>query len=137
MKASRFWAMSSIGLCIAAYMFYRAATMAHVRQVSYDTYISVTLTALAVILAAVAILVGAAAIWGYQQISAQAASQAEKAVGERMASLLGEANVKQMIVSHVEREAAQVYRDLQLTTPDISADIRPVADTYPERRDDQ
>jgi len=124
--------------CIAAAIlglgtvFYRVAVMAHTHVVSFDTYISIVLTALAVILAALAIFIGLAAIWGYQQISSQAELRAEKAVGEHVAKLFAENNVQEMIRARAEEQGDRVWQDMIAETPKANeADNRTVGDPYP------
>jgi H+/Cl- antiporter ClcA len=57
-------------------LFYHVATVAHDHQVTYDTYLSVTLTALAIILAVVGILIAILAFWGYNAIRQEARNSA-------------------------------------------------------------
>jgi|ERR1039458_3049100 hypothetical protein len=52
-------------LVALAWLLFRSATIPSVHQLSYDSYLSIMLTALGVMVATFAILVGLAAIWGY------------------------------------------------------------------------
>lgn len=132
MQQARFWVTSGIATAAIVLLFYKTAVSSHAHNISYDTYLSVTLTALGVILAALALFVGAAAIWGYQQISAQAERHAESAVEKRLATLLKESNVRQTILTHVRAEADEVYKDLQVTSLDTQLqEHKPVAAPYP------
>jgi predicted membrane protein len=82
----RFWLLVSVALTAFAALLYFTATMAHDHNVTFDTYMSVVLSALAIMLTALAIIVGIAAIWGYQQISERAEQRAQEAVESKVAS---------------------------------------------------
>jgi len=87
--------------------------------VSYDTYLSVTLTALAVFLAVVGILVGLLAVWGYKTICEEAgrvaSEKAEAAIaGYLSGQKIGE-QLKGLVLEHVQREGDRVYDDLSVT----------------------
>ncbi len=129
---SKIWLASVFSVLVLGTVFYQTAITAHTHAISFDTYISITLTAVAVILAALAIFIGLAAIWGYQQISSQAELRAEKAVSEKLAKLFDESNVKEMIRARAEEQGDRVWEDMIAETPKInSTDNRTVGDPYP------
>jgi hypothetical protein len=105
-------------------------------DISYDNYLVITLTALAVMLAILAIAISLAAIWGYQQIKVEAAQQADKAVASRVTELLDNLDLRGMIKAElnfrVAQEADTLYQDVTATIPEAERDTRPIADKYPK-----
>jgi hypothetical protein len=90
-----------------------------------ETFLTITLTALAVILAALGVIVALAAIVGYNQITAMAKATAEKVAGDKM-----EAKIKEMLPQHL----AGLIQGMSASTPDPGTNINPVADTLPDGR---
>jgi predicted membrane protein len=122
-------------LAISA-LFYRAFMATPQHDISYDNYLVITLTALAVMLAILAIAISLAAIWGYQQIKVEAAQQADKAVASRVTELLDNLDLRGMIKAElnfrVAQEADTLYQDVTATIPEAERDTRPIADKYPK-----
>jgi hypothetical protein len=133
--------VAAVAVIAIAAIFYRAFTATPQHEISYDNYLVITLTALGVMLAALAIAIGLAAVWGYQQIKIEAAQQAERAVALRVAELLENLNIRDMIKSElnirVSQEADTLYEDVTATRPEHEADSRPVGDVYPEEGEEQ
>ena len=89
-------------------LFYHVATVTHDHQVTYDTYLSITLTALAILLTVVGILIAVLAIWGYKAIReearAAASSAAETAINFHLNPEKIEATVRTMVQSGIKSQ---------------------------------
>jgi hypothetical protein len=107
---------------------------------SYEAFLTVVLTAVAVILAALAIIIAIAAVWGYQSIAGEATKRAESAAGKKLDEYFASEEIsvklKAAIESRLTLEADQLYQDLVLGGADVSArapeGTQPIADAYPE-----
>lgn len=95
---------------------------------SYETFLSITLTATTVVLAVLALLIALLALWGYKAIKEEARSIAEEAAKTKIAEYLDgeqiQSKLKQEISMRVTAEADQLFADMSLSF------------AYPERREE-
>lgn len=73
-----------LALIALAWVLFKAASIPSVHTISFDSYLSIMLTALGVMVATFAILVGLAAIWGYAGLKDYVREMAIKKVDEAM-----------------------------------------------------
>jgi hypothetical protein len=132
MLTMKFGAAILVGIALLFALLYFAASTAQNHQITFDTYISVMLTALGVMLAVLAIGTGIAAIWGYQQIKTAAETAAAIAVNERVNKLLELQDIHGMISAAVQKEGDRVFVDLNVTGADLAGDSEPIANSYPD-----
>jgi H+/Cl- antiporter ClcA len=117
--AIKFWSIIGVAGLLFSVLLYHVATVAHDHQVSYDTYLSITLTALAVLLAVVGVLVAVLAVWGYRTLCDEAgkvaSNKAETAIREYLSKENVGERVRALVLEHVKQEGDKVYNDLSLT----------------------
>jgi hypothetical protein len=111
---------------------------------SYETFISISLTAVTVVLAVLALLIGILALWGYRAIKDEARVIAEKASKDKIAELLdGESirdKLKEEVSARLTVESAQLFDDLRISLafpiqdpdlPGASHDGEKISEQYP------
>ena len=86
---------------------------------SYSEFLSITLTALAIILAALGILIGILALWGYQAIKTEARKAASKAVEDAIQKMISSEqirdHIKGVVLARTQEEGDKLFVDLKLT----------------------
>src|ERR1700676_11934 len=85
----------------------------------YSEFLSITLTALAVILAALGILIGILALWGYKAIKTEARKAASKAVQDAIQGMISSEqikdHIKDVVLQRTQEEGDKLFADFKLT----------------------
>lgn len=96
-----------------------AWTTSSTESLTYPEFISITLTALAVILATLGVIVAMLAGWGYRAIKTDSRNFASKAAREAVKEFFDDAHIsgqlEEMVKRRVSEEGDQLYQDLSLT----------------------
>lgn len=124
-----------IGLCVVGVAY------SPQHHLEYDQFLTIVLTAMAVMLAALAIIIGMAAIWGYSTITERAELAAQDAAKKKLDEMILNQNiegmVKQVVAVQVMTATDQLFQDLAATgivQGGTAAEVNPgaVAQPYPE-----
>jgi len=140
----RFWGIIAVALAVLAVLLYKAATAAHEVHLSYESYLSLVLTALGVMLGILAIVVGIAAIWGYRDIKDRVELTSKQAAETAIKNLIEAGDIQAKLRQYVDERLAeagdQVFADVAFirgTADARQAEEERIADTYPEGQQQQ